>query len=105
MFGSGRALHAPHLIDIEAASAFRRLAAAGEIDAERGRIMLPLLGDMPVRRYSHGALMPRVWELRASVTAYDAVYVALAEVLGVPLLTRDAKLARAVGPLIAVELV
>ena len=104
LFGSGRTLHAPHLVDIEAASAFRRLAAAGEIDAERGRTMLALLADLPVRRYAHGALMPRVWDLRANVTAYDAVYVALAEVLGAPLLTRDAKLARAVWHLIAVEL-
>jgi predicted nucleic acid-binding protein len=48
--------------------------------------------------------LPRVWELRANLTAYDAAYVALAEALGAPLLTRDRRLARAAGHGARVEL-
>jgi predicted nucleic acid-binding protein len=74
----------------------RRYAAAGEIDAERGRAALADLADLPLRRYPHGVLLPRAWELRHGLTAYDAVYVALAEALDAPLLTRDTRLAAAV---------
>lgn len=105
LFGAGRVLHAPHLVDIEVAAAFRRLVAKGDIDPERGRLMLGLLIDMPIRRHAHEVLLPRVWQLRENVTAYDAVYVALAEALGAPLLTRDGRLAKAAGPLVAIELV
>lgn len=105
LFGSGRSLHAPHLIDVEITHAFRRLAALGEISEKRGPIMLTLLTDMPIRRYAHALLLPRAWALRSNVTAYDAVYVALAEVLNAPLVTRDSRLARAVSHLVAVELV
>lgn len=105
LFETGRSLHAPHLIDVEIAHAFRRLAAAGEISDERGRTMLALLAEMPIRRYAHGFLLPRAWELRSNVTAYDAVYVALAEVLSAPLLTRDNRLAAAVGELIDIEVI
>ena len=52
---------------------------------------------LPVIRYSHRALIVRVWQLRQNLTAYDAAYVALAEALAVPLLTRDAPLARSSG--------
>ena len=58
-----------------------------------------------MRRYPHDVLLPRVWELRTNLTAYDAVYVALAEALGAPLLTRDRRLAGAVGHRATVELV
>lgn len=60
---------------------------------------------MPLRRYPHDFLIPRVWELRATLTAYDAVYVALAEVLGAPLLTCDRKIASASGHYANVEIV
>jgi predicted nucleic acid-binding protein len=97
LFGGGETLHAPHLLDVEVAQVIRRYAAAGEIDAERGRAALADLDDFPLRRYSHGVLLPRVWELRSNLTAYDAIYVALAEALEAPLLTRDRRLARAAG--------
>ncbi len=102
-----RTLHAPHLIDIdiEIASVVRRLAGRGEIDAARGRLMLDALRDLPLERHAHALLLPRIWHLRENVTAYDAAYVALAEILDAPLLTRDARLARAAGHLIAVELI
>ena len=63
------------------------------------------LADFPLRRYPHDFLLTRVWELRNNLTAYDAVYVALAEALGAPLLTRDRRLAAAPGHHAQVELV
>ena len=87
LFGPGEALHAPHLIDIEVAHVLRRYALAGDMSAARGREALEDLADFSVRRYPHDVLLPRVWELRANLTAYDAAYVALAEALGAPLVT------------------
>ena len=97
LFASGETLHAPHLLDIEVAQVIRRYAAKGEIDGERGREALDDLADLRIQRYPHDFLLPRVWALRDNVTAYDAVYIALAEVLDAVLLTRDRRLAGAAG--------
>lgn len=97
LFDPLHTLHAPHLLDVEVAQVIRRYAVAGEIDADRGRVALTDLADFPLRRYPHDFLLPRVWELRNNLTAYDAVYVALAEVLDARLLTRDRRLAAASG--------
>ncbi|MFI4974818.1 MAG: type II toxin-antitoxin system VapC family toxin [Caulobacterales bacterium] len=105
LFDAGQTLHAPHLLDVEVAQVIRRYAASGEIDGERGRAALADLADLPLRRYPHDFLLPRVWELRANLTAYDAVYVALAETMGAPLLTRDQSLAAAPGHHARVELI
>jgi predicted nucleic acid-binding protein len=102
LFESGQTLHVPHLLDLEVAQVLRRYAANGEIDGERGRAAL---ADLPLRRYPHDFLLSRVWELRNNLTAYDAVYVALAEALDAPLLTRDRGLAAAAGHHARVELV
>jgi len=102
---SRQTLHAPHLLDVEVAQVIRRYALAGEIDPERGGVALADLSDFPLRRYPHGFLLPRVWELRNNLTAYDAVYVALAEALDAALLTRDQRLAAAAGHSVRVELV
>ena len=75
----------------------RRYAAHGDIDSARGHLALAVLADFPVRRYPHDFLLPRIWELRNNLTAYDAAYVALAEALDAPLLTRDGRLAAATG--------
>jgi predicted nucleic acid-binding protein len=104
LFDSQRTLHAPHLLDVEVAQVIRRYAAIGEIDQERGRAALADLADFPVHRYPHDFLLPRVWDLRNNLTAYDAVYVALAEVLEAPLLTRDQRLAAAASQYAPVEL-
>jgi predicted nucleic acid-binding protein len=85
-------LSAPHLIDIEVAQVIRRWVRAGDVSAARGELAIEDLADFPIIRYPHTKLLPRVWELRANLTAYDAVYVALAEVLDATLLTRDARL-------------
>ena len=105
LFAPGQTLHAPHLLDIEVAQVVRRYAAKGDIDGERGRAALTDLADLQVQRYTHEFLLPRVWELRNKVTAYDGVYVALAEALDADLLTRDQRLARAVGHHVRVALV
>jgi predicted nucleic acid-binding protein len=55
------------------------------------------LADLPVRRYPHDFLLPRVWQLRNNLSAYNAVYVALAEALDAPLITRDQRLAAKAG--------
>jgi predicted nucleic acid-binding protein len=98
-------LHAPHLLDVEVAQVIRRYAANGEIDGERGRAALADLADLPLNRYPHYFLLPRVWDLRHNFTAYDAVYVALAEALDAPLITRDQRLAAAAGHHARVELI
>ncbi len=105
LFESGQTLHAPHLLDIEVAQVIRKYAAKGEIGDERARVALDDLANLRMQRYPHDFLLPRVWELRNNMTAYDAVYVALAEVLNAALLTRDKRLANASGHEARVELV
>ena len=105
LFDARQTLHAPHLLDVEVAQVIRRYTTAGAIDAERGRAALADLADLPLHRYPHDFLLQRVWELRNNLTAYDAVYVALAEALDAPLLTRDQRLAAAPGHHAKVELV
>ena len=94
------ALHAPHVVDVEVLSALRRLVASGEATAERAGEAIADLLDLPIERYPHDILSPRIWQLRENFSAYDASYVALAEGVAdepVPLLTADARLARAVA--------
>jgi predicted nucleic acid-binding protein len=105
LFDAGATLHAPHLIDIEVAQVPRCSAATRQIESGRCRDALSDLSDFPLHRYPHDFLLPRVWELRHNLTAYDAVYVALAEVLDAPLLTRDRRLATAAGHRARVDLV
>jgi len=105
LFDPGETLHAPHLIDVEVAQVLRRYARTGEADAERCRAALADMADFPLARYPHDILLPRIWELRDNLTAYDAVYIALAEALDAPLLTRDRRLAAAPGHGARVELV
>ncbi len=97
LFEGGETLHAPHLIDLEVVQVLRRYAAAGEISAERAREALDDLAAFRLRRWAHEPLTLRIWGLRQNLTAYDAAYVALAEALGAPLLTRDRRLASAPG--------
>ncbi|NUW36353.1 type II toxin-antitoxin system VapC family toxin [Nonomuraea sp. SMC257] len=94
-------LHAPALIDVEIASVVRGHVITGKpevrVSAERGRLMLDRFAELRIVRHPMLPLQPRVLELRHSLTAYDGMYVALAELLGVPLLTADAKFAGATG--------
>jgi predicted nucleic acid-binding protein len=95
--------HAPHLIDIEVAHVLRRLQRLGEMTARRGREALQDLADAPLRRVSHQPLLPRIWDLRANFSAYDASYVTLAEALDGALVTLDAKLAKAAATFVRVS--
>ena len=104
IFSPSQSLHAPHLLDVEVAQVLRRYAREKTISEQRGEEVLEDLGDLPLNRYPHDLLLRRVWELRATLTAYDAVYVALAELLDAPLLTCDKKIAFASGHYATVEL-
>lgn len=88
-------LHLPHLADVETASVLQGLVLGGVVSEDRAAQALVDLRDFPARRWPATFLFERVWALRANVTAYDATYVALAEVLQAELLTADGRLARA----------
>jgi len=101
----GQTLHVPHLVDVEITQALRRFALAGHLSETRARIALADLAMIAMRRYPHDVLLPRVWQLRGNLAAYDGVYVALAEALAAPLVTRDGRLAGASGHGARIELV
>jgi predicted nucleic acid-binding protein len=84
----------PHLLDIEVASAFRRLTVGRRIDSHRSEELLTGLAMLPAQRYAHTPLLTRIWELRHNFTSYDAVYIALAEATNSILYTTDEKLSR-----------
>lgn len=90
-------LHAPHLIGVEVVQAVRRLRIEGSLDRGRGEHAVTDLFALGIERHPHELLLPRAWELRDNLTIYDGVYVALAELLDVPLLTCDTRIARAPG--------
>jgi predicted nucleic acid-binding protein len=101
----GNSLHAPQLLDLEVAQVLRRYEARRQTDPKRCQEALDDLLSMSLLRHPHDHLLPRVWERRHNLTAYDAVYVALAEYLGAPLLTLDRRLANAPGHSARVDLV
>jgi predicted nucleic acid-binding protein len=92
---AGEDVQAPHLIDLEVTQTLRRLVFGGSLPLDRAHDALSDLEQFPLIRYPHYPLLGRIWQLRANVTPYDASYVALAELLAVPLLTLDARLGRA----------
>lgn len=93
----GEALAAPELIDLEVQSVFRRLLRDGQLPARRAEMALSDLVALPLRRAPHRPLLPRCWDLRENLTSHDAAYVALAEDLGVTLVTSDTRLSQAPG--------
>ena len=105
LFTPRQTLHAPHLVDLEIAQVVRRYTITGQINAQRAVSALADLLILPLHRHSHDFLLPRVWDLRDNLTAYDAAYVALAEMLDAPLLTHDRRLAGASGHRARIELV
>jgi predicted nucleic acid-binding protein len=98
-------LHVPHLADVEVAQALRRYEREGALDPDEARFAIDTLAELDLERHSHEPLLRRVWSLRENLTAYDAVYVALAEALDSKLVTCDARLSRAPGLSRRVELV
>jgi len=97
-------LHAPHLLDVEVTHALRRLVLAGALTGTEASALRGDLRALALTRYGHLGLLDRAWALRENLSAYDAVYVALSEALDVPLVTADARLARAPGHRASIEL-
>ncbi len=96
-------VHVPHLIDLEIAQVLRRYVLNGALGREAGATALRRWRELDVERYPHEPLLDRVWQLHANVSAYDAVYVALAEALTDVLVTGDRRLARVPGLTIRIE--
>jgi predicted nucleic acid-binding protein len=95
IFTGRETICAPHLIDVELAQVVRRYVREHAITVDRGGEALDDLAQLPIHRYPHDVLLPRMWELRHNFTAYDAAYLALAEALDTPLITRDRALGSA----------
>lgn len=100
--GSVGEVHAPELIDPEVIAVVRRWTLRGWLAVETGGRAVAELGELALVRHRHAALSRRAWELRDRCSAYDACYVALAEMLGAELLTTDARLAQAARGLVEV---
>ena len=98
-------VHVPHLASIETASVIRGAVLGHQIPPSQGERALLDLTELACERHAHETFLGRIWELRENVTVYDAVYVALAEALGVPLITCDARLARAPLAGVTIEVV
>jgi len=91
-------LAAPHLLLVETANILRRMAASAAIAPDTAALAHGDLLQLPVELFPYSPFGPRPWALRETVTAYDAWYVSLAEELGAPMATLDARLSRASGP-------
>lgn len=98
-------LHAPHLLDLEVAQTLRRYVHRGDLTTGRSEQALADLLDLPIERHPHYLFLDRIWQLRNNVTVYDAAYIALAEALDAPVVTRDAAFAAFRGHRVKVELV
>jgi predicted nucleic acid-binding protein len=97
-------LHVPHLFEVEVMNVLRRYALSRGLSESRSAELLEDLTTLRITRYPHTSLIERIWELRHNLTAYDATYIALAETLEAPLVTTDARLARASGIRAEVEI-
>jgi len=96
-------IHVPHLIDVEVASALRTRVFRGATSTAHAVQALRSMAALPLQRHGHERLIARAWQLRGNISTYDGMYVALAELLGCPLLTADARLAKAPGSLCPIE--
>jgi predicted nucleic acid-binding protein len=98
-------LHVPYLADIEVIQALRRLEHARDLDAGAASAAVDDYRALDLQRHAHEPFLGRVWEFRRNLTAYDAIYVALAEVLDAPLVTCDRRLARTPGLSIEIDVI
>lgn len=98
-------LHAPHVVDVEVLQALRRMVRIGEVSSGRARDAVADLVDLDLQRHPHIELLGRAWHLRANISAYDAMYVCLAEALDAPLITCDGPLANVSGHRARIEAV
>ena len=97
LFRDGVEFHSPHLMDVEVTQGLRRLVRFGEVSATRAAEAIEDLSDLDLHRHAHLNLLTRAWQLRENVTAYDAMYVVLAEALDATMITCDSPLAKAPG--------
>ena len=104
IYSGNETLHAPHLLDLEVMQVLRRLALQGVVSVRRADEAVRDLLDLRLTRYPHLVFLPRIWQLRHNLSAYDAAYIVLAEQLGATLVTRDARLASTSGHAAFVEL-
>jgi predicted nucleic acid-binding protein len=103
IYARGEALHTVHLLDVEFAQVLRRLVREGTVTAKRAEEAIDDLAALRLARYPPVVLLKRIWQLRQNFSAYDAAYVALAEELKAPLITRDQRLAAAPGHRATIE--
>jgi predicted nucleic acid-binding protein len=97
IFRDADELHAPHVVDVEVVQGLRRLVRMGEVSSGRADEAIVDLADLDLHRHPHVDLLGRGWKLRDNVSAYDAMYVALAEALEATVVTCDRPLAKAPG--------
>jgi predicted nucleic acid-binding protein len=103
LFVARETLHVPHLTDVEVLQVLRRYSMTRVLNEERANEALADYAAMPLTRYPHSVLLPRVWELRHNLTAYDAVYIALAEALPARFVTCDRALGSSSGHRAAIQ--
>jgi predicted nucleic acid-binding protein len=105
LFAPGETLHVLHPLDLEVMHGLYSDALQGVIDDRRGQEAIDDLAAWPLTRHGHDLFLSRIWALRRNLTAYDAAYVALAEILNVALVTCDRRLASSSGHHVSIELV
>jgi len=97
--------HVPHLLDVEVVQGLRRLVRTGEVSASRATEAITDLNELDLHRHAHLDLLGRAWKLRDNLSAYDAMYVALAEAINASIVTCDAALSKAPGRRATIELI
>jgi predicted nucleic acid-binding protein len=105
LFSGVDEFHSPHLVDVEITQGLRRLVRTGEVSAGRAAEALSDLAAFDLHRHPHLDFVARAWKLRDNITAYDAMYVALAEALDAPVVTCDEPLSKAPGHRARIELI
>jgi len=104
IYSHHESLHTPHLLDLEVAQVLRRLVREGVVSVHRADQAIEDLLDLRINRYPPFVLLHRIWQLRHNLSAYDAAYVVLAEMLGATLVTRDGRLASSSGHAVSIAL-
>jgi predicted nucleic acid-binding protein len=105
LFRNDDELHVPHLVDVEIVQGLRRLVRTGELASGRAEEAIADLTDLDLHRHVHLDLLGRAWKLRNNITAYDAMYVVLAEAIEAPIVTCDSPLAKAPGHRVRIEVI
>jgi predicted nucleic acid-binding protein len=103
IYSRNESLAAPHLLDLEVTQVLRRLVRSAEVSTKRAEEAIHDLLELRIARYPHHLFLQRIWQLRNNLSAYDAVYVGLAESLRATLITRDLRLGSASGHAAVVE--